>query len=258
MRDGGRWLEIQVDPSGYAAQVRRDHGLHRPGARRRPRRRGAHRARHRGGDRGQPHPAPARRPHAGPAGCPVRRSRGGRVRAVQRRAPRGHLGVRGRVRDRRAGRTRCSLLTAASCWAPTAFARASTCCTPTGSVTACAPPRTPSLLDRIVRGRGRARGLPGLQRGPRRLHRPDLGAAADPARGRRHRRARRRRPAAVRLPAGRAVRHHARRPRAHRRSSSPSWPGCRCGPPGRPTTRRRSIAADIDVWLAAGPGSIAP
>ena len=36
-REGSRWLEIQVDPSGYAAAVRRDHGLHRPGPRRGPR-----------------------------------------------------------------------------------------------------------------------------------------------------------------------------------------------------------------------------
>ena len=32
------------------------------------------------------------------------------------------------------------------------------------------------------------------------------------------------------------VRHHARRPRPHRRASSPSWPGCRSAPPGRRPT----------------------
>ena len=88
VRDGGRWLEIQVDPSGYAARfggitaftdlvldaVRC--GLPR------------HRARDGGRDRGQPHPAPARRADPGPARGPVRRPRGGRLRAVQRRAPR--------------------------------------------------------------------------------------------------------------------------------------------------------------------------
>ena len=42
-----------------------------------------------GRDRGEPHPAPSGRSYAGPSGQPVRRSRGGRLRAVQRRAPRG-------------------------------------------------------------------------------------------------------------------------------------------------------------------------
>ena len=98
-----------------------------------------------------------------------------------------------------------------------------------------------------------ARGVPGLQRGARRLLRPDLGAAADAARGRRDGRARRRRPAAVRVAAGRAVRHDARRPRPRPTSSSPSWPGCRCGPRGRPTTRKSVVLAEIDAWLAPEP-----
>ncbi len=38
VRDGGRWLEIQVDPSGYAARFGGHHRLHRPGARLRARR----------------------------------------------------------------------------------------------------------------------------------------------------------------------------------------------------------------------------
>ena len=81
----------------------------------------------------------------------------------------------------------------------------------------------PALLDRDRGGRGGARGLPGLQRRARRLLRPHLGAPP-PADGRgRHHRARRRRPAALRLPAGRPVRHDARRPRAHRRR--PGLPG---------------------------------
>ena len=66
VRDGGRWLEIQVDPSGYAArfggitaftdlvldavaEASRETGLG-----------------HGGGDRRQPHPAPARRPRRSP------------------------------------------------------------------------------------------------------------------------------------------------------------------------------------------------
>ena len=38
VRDGGRWLEIQVDPSGLRRPLRRDHRVHRPGARLRARR----------------------------------------------------------------------------------------------------------------------------------------------------------------------------------------------------------------------------
>ena len=36
VRDGGRWLEIQVDPSGYAAKFGGITAVHRPGPRRRP------------------------------------------------------------------------------------------------------------------------------------------------------------------------------------------------------------------------------
>ena len=88
VRDGGRWLEIQVDPSGYGALLRRDHGVHRPRARRRPRGVGRDRSRHRRRDRRQPHPPPARRAHPGPARRAVRRPRRRRLRALQRRAPR--------------------------------------------------------------------------------------------------------------------------------------------------------------------------
>ena len=73
-RDGGRWLEIQVDPSGYAARFGgitafTDLVLDAVA-------RGLARRRHRDGrgDRGQPHPAPAGRPHAGPARGAVRRT----------------------------------------------------------------------------------------------------------------------------------------------------------------------------------------
>ena len=88
-------------------------------------------------------------------------------------------------------------------------------------------------------------------RGPRRRLRPHVGAPAAAARGRRHRGPRRRRPAAVRLAARRPVRHHAGRPRAHRRTS-----------PSSPRTSMRQPSAlgawsptppDIDSWLAAPP-----
>ncbi len=82
----------------------------------------------------------------------------------------------------------------------------------------------PALLDRVVQRRGGAGGLSGLQRGAGRLLRPDLGAAP-PAAGRgRDRRPGRRRPAAVRLPAGGAVRHHAGRARPHRRDARRAGP----------------------------------
>ena len=75
VRDGGRWLEIQVDPSGYAARFGgitafTDLVLDASGT---PRERTG--LGHRAGDRGQPDPAPARRPHPGPARRAVRRPR---------------------------------------------------------------------------------------------------------------------------------------------------------------------------------------
>ena len=125
-RDGGRWLEIQVDPCGLRRPVRRDHRLHRPGARRRPRGLRGHRPRHRGRDRRQPHPAPARRPHAGPARRAVRRPRRGRLRAVQRRAARDAPRTSRRPSRSPSGPGCCSRRTAASCSARTASAPAST------------------------------------------------------------------------------------------------------------------------------------
>ena len=118
VRDGGRWLEIQVDPSRVRRPLRRDHGLHRPRPRRGPRDLGRDRARHRRRHRRQPHPTPARRPHPGPARRSVRRPRGGRLRAVQRRAPRSHRGVRTRLRASPSGPDWPSSPTAASCVGP--------------------------------------------------------------------------------------------------------------------------------------------
>ena len=63
-----------------------------------------------------------------------------------------------------------------------------------------------------------------LQRRARRLHRPDLGPAPAAARRRRDGRAGCRRPAAVRLPARRAVRHHAGRARPRRRPAGRAGP----------------------------------
>ena len=91
VRDGGRWLEIQVDPSGYAARfggitaftdlvldcVRDASRAHRPG--------------HRGDHRRQPHPPPDGCAGARTTGRAVRRPRRRRLRALQRRAPRARL-----------------------------------------------------------------------------------------------------------------------------------------------------------------------
>ena len=110
----------------------------------------------------------------------------------------------------------------------------------------------PALLDRIV-----AQGVP-LEVCP--VSNVALGVYSDltsvplaaAAGRRRHRGPRRRRPAAVRLAARRPVRHHARRPRAHRR------PAGRARADVDPRRRAPSdvvaaTLADIDSWLAAPP-----
>src|SRR3954463_3293815 len=96
--DGGRWLEIQVDPSGYASRfggitaftdlvldaVRDASAVTGPGiAGGVPRRAGGPRPRLRGGGRRHRDPAPARRPAPAPAGGAVRGPGGGGLRPVQ-------------------------------------------------------------------------------------------------------------------------------------------------------------------------------
>ena len=252
VRDGGRWLEIQVDPSGYAARfggitaftdlvldavarrVASETGLGMAVVI------AANRTRH---------PLDART-LARLAGA-VRRPRRGRLRAVQRRAP------RARTADFAPAfeiAERAGLLLAphgGELRGPGPHrGSASTTCTPTGSGHGVRSAEDPALLDRIVDGRGRAGGLPGLQRGARRLLRPDVGAAARAAGGRRDGRARRRRPAAVRVAAGRPVRHDARRPRPHRRAAGRAGPDVGPGL-ARAGRREDAVLADIDAWLAA-------
>ena len=142
-RDGGRWLEIQVDPSGYAAKFggvtaftdlvldavargRRDVGIGMAVVI------AANRTRH---------PLDART----------------LARLAGQYAGRGVVGF-GLSNDERRGSTRtsrrpsaspsapgcCSSRTAASCWARTPSGSASRSCTPTGSATASAPRRTPT------------------------------------------------------------------------------------------------------------------
>ncbi len=143
-RDGGRWLEIQVDPSGYAAKFGgitafTDLVLDAVAG-------GLARRRHRDGrgDRRQPHPAPAGRPHAGPPRRAVRRPRRGRLRPVQRRAARQHPRLRAGLRHRRARRPAARPARRRAARAPTQCGSASRTCTPTGSGTASASPRTPT------------------------------------------------------------------------------------------------------------------
>ena len=101
VRDGGRWLEIQVDPSGYAARfggITAFTDLVLDCVRDASERTGlgiaviiaANRTRH-----------PHGRADAGPARGPVRRPRRRRLRAVQRRAAGHDGGLRPGLRDRR-------------------------------------------------------------------------------------------------------------------------------------------------------------
>ena len=253
VRDGGRWLEIQVDPSGYAARfggITTFTDLVLDCVRDASR---AHRPRDRGDHRRQPHASPDGRPDPRAAGGAVRRPRCRRLRPLQRRAARDDLGVRPRLLDRRARRTGAD---AARRRADGSRVRADL------SRHAARRPARPrhqgnrgpraARADRRA-GRG-AGGLPGLQRGPRGLLRPHVRAAAPAARSRRHRGPRRRRPVAVRVAAGRPVRHHARGPRAHRRAARRAGPDVRARLPGA-VRRGQSMLADIDAWLAEDPAA---
>ena len=184
------------------------------------------RRRHRdgGGDRREPHPAPAGRADPGPArrrstpaaassasGCPTTSAA---AAPATSRPPSGSPSAPGC----------CWSRTAASCSAPSSV-RVCVEELHAGRLGPRHPGRRgprPARPDRLARDR--AGGLPGLQRRAGRLLRPHLGAAARADGRRRHDRARGRRPAAVRLPAGRPVRHDAGRPRAHRRPAGRPGP----------------------------------
>ena len=165
----------------------------------------------------------------------------GRLRALQRRAPRQHRRLRRRVRDRRARRAAAG---AARRRAARARARAGLprrAARRTGSATASARAEDPELLDRIVQAGVALEVCP--------VSNVALGVYSDltsvplpdAARGRRDRRPRRRRPAALRLPAGR----RSTPPCAPRTSSTDDDPR-RAGPdvaarlagPVRPARRR--------------------
>ena len=150
VRDGGRWLEIQVDPSGYGARfggITAFTDLVLDAVREASAATGLGMAR---GDRRQPHPAPARRPHPGPARRPVRRPRRGRLRALQRRAARQHRRLRGARSTSPSAPGCCWCRTAASCAGPSTSGSASTPCTPHRLGHGVRAAEDPALLDRIV------------------------------------------------------------------------------------------------------------
>ena len=228
VRDGGRWLEIQVDPSGYAARfggITAFTDLVLDAVRDASRETGLGMAVVIAANRTR-HPLDART----------------LARLAAQYAGRGVVGFglsnderRGTHRRLRRRRSR-SPSAPGSRWCPTAASCSGPAHPglPRRAARRPARPRRarrggPALLDRIVEAGHRARGLPGLQRRARRLLRPHLGAAAHAAGRRRHGRAGRRRPAAVRLPAGRAVRHDARRPRPRRRPARRAGPDVGAG-----------------------------
>ena len=103
---------------------------------------------------------------------------------------------------------------------------------------------------RAHRRRGRhARDLSAVQRRARGLSRPGRGAVARAVRCRRADRPRRRRPVAVRLTPGRPVRGGARRPRLHRRRVGRAGPDVRSADPQPPTTSARTSSPRSTRWL---------
>ena len=250
--EGSGRLEIQVDPTSYAPFV----GGLTPGARDRAGRGPAGVAGHRGGRRRDRRrvadAAPAGGAHARPAGRAPRRRRsgaGGRLRPVQRRAAR---------RDRRSSRRRSRspgrrawrrCRTAASCWVPRTSRTWSATCAPTGSGTACAPREDPRVLERVVDEGVALEVCPAsnVSLGVYAAPRPTSRCARWSTRG--DRGARRRRPAAVPLPAGGPVRDRARRARVLRRRARRRWRGRRSGPAARRTTCGRGCSPGIDDWL---------
>ena len=240
VRDGGRWLEIQVDPSGYGARfggitaftdlvldaVRR--GLGRRPASGSAVVVAANRTRH---------PLDARTLARLAGQYADRGVVGFGLSNDERRGSTADFAAR--LPDRRARRADCWCRTAASCAGPSTSGSASTRCTPSGSATASGRPRT----RRCSTGSSR----PGVALEVCPVSNVALGVYSDLT--------------SVPLPqllaagatvalgaddpllfgsrlAG-AVRHDARRPRARPTPSSPSWPGCRCAPPAPRATCAR-------------------
>ena len=247
--EGSRWLEIQVDPTSYAPfvggitpaleivldEARAVSCGARGGAGRRDR-------------GGEPDAAPAGGAHAGAAGGAARRVGAGdgrRVRAVERRAARGDRGVRARLRDRAAGRADAACRTPASCWGRRRWPRRSTRSGRSGWATGCGRWRTRGCWSgscarawrsRCARCRTSSLGVYDVAAGR---------AAARPGGCRGARRARGRRPADLRVAAGRPVRDGAGGPRVQRRRAGVAGARRRWRRAGRRRTwwRRRSATS---------------
>ena len=183
VRDGSRWLEIQVDPTSYAPRL----GGLIPALeiildavdRRVP----GDRARHAGAGRGEPHEASAGRPHAGPARRAVRGPGRRRLRALQRRTPRHGPRLRPRLRHRPGRRAAGGAARRRAVRARPASGTAWTTCAPPGSATAYGPPRTRGCWPGSPSAGSPARSAR-LERGARRLREARGRTPADPVRRR--------------------------------------------------------------------------
>ena len=144
----------------------------------------------------------------------------------------------------------CSRRTVASCAGPSTSGSAWTSCTPTGSGHGVRAAEDPALLDRIVEAGVALEVCPvsnvalGVYSDLTSVPLPQLIAAG------RHDRARRRRSAALRLAAGRPVRHDARRPRARRRHPGRARAQLLRGVAGTRRAGAPRAPAEIDAWLA--------
>ena len=252
-RGGSRRLEMQVDPTSYAAARRRPHPGARDRARRRPRGERRHRLRGRDHRRRQPRsgtrwtPAPWR---GSPPGTPATGS--------------GQVVGFGLSNDERRGSTTSSPPPSAS------PARAGLAAVPhSGELLGPAHVRTtldnlaPDRLGHGVRVAPRTRrcwrasSTPASrsrsarrQRRARRLPDDVRGAAAGARRRRRADRAGRRRPAAVRAAARRPVPRGARGARLRRRRAGRAGP--RVGARSRaPSDLRADMLRGVDAWIAA-------
>ena len=197
-------------------------------------------------------PPPAGGADAGPVGGAVRGGRtrrGGRVRAVQRRAPRGHGRVGARVRDRPPGRPRVG---PARRGAAGRLARGAG-----GRAPGAGPDRPRGALRGGPRGArlaGRpgcgARGLPRLERVARGVRRGPARPAAHAHRRGRDRRARRRRPAAVRLAPDRPVRAGPPASTATPTRSSRTWREGSIRASRATDGTKARLLAGVDAWLS--------
>ena len=200
------------------------------------------------GRRGEPDAASARGAHPGPPGGPARRGGAGhgrRLRAVQRRAPGGDRGVRGGLPDRPARLGWRSCRTPASCSAPRPWRRRSTPSRRSGWGTGCARWRTRGCSTGWWRRGWRWRCARCRTWLARRLRLGRGRAAADAGRGGRAGGAGGRRPADLRLAAGRPVRDVPGWTTASPTTSSPTWRATSLAASRAPSDVRAAAERDI-------------